>query len=258
VADRERALSFWRDLLGLDARERSDGVLALAPSGQDRVLLLLEVDERAPAPPPDATGLFHVALLLPDRAALARAFLRVDALGGRRYLVGASDHLVSEALYYYDEEGNGLELYADRPRSEWRWRNGELAMGTDPLDLRSLLAEAPKGAGEGPALAPGTVVGHVHLKVGDLARTGAFYRERLGMDVTVSTYPGALFLSWAGYHHHLGTNVWGARARVPPPPGSRGLIGWDVRFPGRTGPAAGEELELTDPDGVRVRVLRGS
>jgi catechol 2,3-dioxygenase len=212
------------------------------------------VDERAPAPPSNATGLFHVALLLPDRAALARAYLRIDALGGRRFMVGASDHMVSEALYYYDEEGNGLELYADRPRSEWRMRGGELAMGTDPLDMGSLLAAAPEGPGDGPALAAGTVVGHVHLKVGDLERTGTFYRDQLGMDVTVRGYPGALFLAWAGYHHHLGTNVWGARVRVRPPEGSRGLIGWEVRFPGGSDAAGGEEQLLTDPDGVRVRV----
>ena len=134
-------------------------------------------------------------------------------------------------------------------------RGGELAMGTDPLDMGALLATAPEGAGEGPALAPGTVVGHVHLKVGDLERTGAFYRERLGMDVTVASYPGALFLSWAGYHHHLGTNVWGARTRVRPPEGARGLIGWEVRFPGAPEAAGGEERILTDPDGVRVRVV---
>ena len=255
VADRTRTLSFWRDLLGLVARDRADGRVALSPAGDDREILLVEVDARAPAPPPNATGLFHVALLLPDRAALARALLRIDALGGRRYMVGASDHRVSEALYYYDEEGNGLELYADRPRSEWRTRNGELRMGTDPLDVRALLAAAPEGAGEGPALAAGTVVGHVHLKVGDLERTGAFYRERLGMDVTVTGYPGALFLSWAGYHHHLGINVWGARERVPPPEGARGLIGWEVRFPGASRAAGGEEHILADPDGVRVRVI---
>jgi catechol 2,3-dioxygenase len=250
VVDRDRALSFWRDLLGCAARERADGTISLTPVGGERELLRLVVDPGAPAPPPDATGLFHVALLLPDRAALARALLRIEERGGRRYMVGASDHLVSEALYYYDEEGNGLELYADRSRESWRRRGGELAMATDPLDLRSLVATIPEGAGEGPALAPGTVVGHVHLKVGDLERTGAFYQERLGMDVTVRGYPGALFLSWAGYHHHLGTNVWGARARVAPPAGARGLMGWEVRF--SEGPR--EEI-LEDPDGVEIRVL---
>ena len=124
VADRDRALSFWQELLGLRARDRADGRIALAPPEDGREVLLLDVDTRAPARPAGATGLFHVALLLPDRAALARAFLRIEAAGGRRFLAGASDHMVSEALYYHDPEGNGLELYADRPRSRWRWRGG--------------------------------------------------------------------------------------------------------------------------------------
>ena len=138
-------------------------------------------------------------------------------------------------------------------------------MGTDPLDLESLLAEVKGAVGKGGAHPPGTVVGHVHLQVEELERTAAFYRERLGMEVTVSSYPGALFLSWARYHHHLGLNVWGARRRVTPPAGSRGLIGWELRFPGASGGPIegggersgedGGELLLTDPDGVRIRVV---
>ena len=243
-------------MLGLEARAYPDGTIALAPAGDDRELVLLEVDADAHSPPADATGLYHVALLLPDRAALARAFRGIEAAGGRRYMVGAADHLVSEALYYADPEGNGLELYADRSRNEWRWEEGELVMGTEPLDLRGLLAKEQAGVDEGPPIGPGTVVGHVHLQVARLERTAAFYRERLGMRVTVSGYPGALFLSWSGYHHHLGMNVWGARVRVPQPPGARGLIGWEVRFPTAVGARLpGDVLELTDPDGVRVRVV---
>ena len=129
-------------------------------------------------------------------------------------------------------------------------------MGTGPLDLRGLLAEEQVGVDGVPPIGPGTVVGHVHLQVASLERTAAFYRERLGICVTVSGYPGALFLSWSGYHHHLGMNVWGARVRVPRPPGARGLIGWEVRFPSAVGARPpGDALEVTDPDGVRVRVV---
>jgi len=173
-------------------------------------------------------------------------------------MIGAADHLVSEALYYTDPEGNGLELYADRARTEWRWRDGELTMGTAPLDLGALLAEVPGGVGGAPPISTGTVVGHVHLRVERLDRTVRFYRERLGMEVTVSGFPGASFLSWAGYHHHLGLNAWGAPTRVGTEPGARGLIGWDLEAPVGIAESGAESYELTDPDGVRVRVrVRG-
>jgi catechol 2,3-dioxygenase len=187
-------------MLGLEPATLSDGRIALTPRGGEHPVLLLEVDPHAPEPAPASSGLYHVALLLPDRASLGRAFLGLEALGGRRFFVGAADHAVSEALYYQDPEGNGLELYRDRPRDEWRRvrRAGgeELLMGSDPLDLEAIVdVSSPPGTGE-PAIASGTIVGHVHLQVADLDATAAFYGERLGMDVTVSSYPGARFLSW--------------------------------------------------------------
>ncbi len=249
VADVARALAFWEGLLGLAAGTLPDGSISLGPAGEARSLLVLRPDAEAPSAPHGSTGLFHLALLLPDRAALGSAYLKLDAAGGRRFFVGASDHLVSEALYFQDPEGNGLELYRDRPRSEWGWSGDEIAMATDPLDLAGVLAAAGQPDPSAPAVGPGTVLGHIHLRVGDLQRTAAFYRTRLGMDVTVSSYPGALFLSWGGYHHHLGLNVWGGGVRTPPPAGARGLIGWDVRAP-----SAPEHQALDDPDGVLVRV----
>jgi catechol 2,3-dioxygenase len=244
-------------MLGLQPSTRGDGRIALTPAGSERPVLVLDIDPRAPDPGPAATGLYHVALLLPERSALGRAFLALDAAGGRRSFVGAADHAVSEALYYQDPEGNGLELYRDRPRAEWRrvQRPGaadELLMGTEPLDLQGLADAAETTTTGAPALAPGTVVGHVHLQVADLDATSAFYEQRLGMDVTVRSYPGARFLSWAGYHHHLGLNVWGARRRTRPPAGARGLIGYDVRFP--DGGRGQDELTLQDPDGVEIRL----
>jgi catechol 2,3-dioxygenase len=250
-------LGFWQGLLGLVPVTRPDGQIALTPAGGDHPVLLLEVDPRAPDRAPASAGLYHVALLLPDRAALGRAFMGIEAGGGRRRFVGAADHAVSEALYYQDPEGNGLELYRDRPRGEWRRVRDpdggeELLMGTEPLDLDAVLRAADAPAPGQAAVAAGTVVGHVHLQVVSLDATTAFYRDRLGMDVTVASYPGARFLSWAGYHHHLGLNVWGARTRTRPPVGARGLIGWSVRFPGAE--PGGDVLALEDPDGARIVV----
>ena len=240
VADLARALSFWEGMLGLAPVTRPDGLVSLRAPGDPHSLLVLAADPRAPESPQGTSGLYHLALLLPDRSALGRAYLALEAAGARRFFVGAADHLVSEALYYQDPEGNGLELYADRPRSEWRQSHGEIAMATDPLDLARLVQEARHPDPSAPAVARGTVMGHVHLRVSDLGAAAAFYRERLGMDVTVSRYPGALFLSWGGYHHHLGLNVWGARGRTRPV-GARGLIGWDVRFPASSDDEPGGE-----------------
>ena len=254
VADSGHVLAFWEGMLGLEARTGADGRIGLRPRNGERDLLMLEVEPRASAPPRTATGLYHVALLLPDRVALGRAFLALEAVGGRRAFVGAADHAVSEALYYTDPEGNGLELYADRPRSEWKSARGELLITTEPLDLMALADAGGRPDPDDPAVAPGTILGHVHLRVENLERTGAFYRERLGMDVTVSGYPGALFLSWGGYHHHLGLNVWGGPLHARPSEGARGLTGWTIRFPGAA-PGGGEDLMLDDPDGVPVRVV---
>lgn len=249
VADVPRVLAFWEGILGLQVTTLSDGSFALAPAGATTALLVLQPRPEASPPPATSSGLYHLALLLPSRAALGGALLKIQAAGGKRFFVGASDHLVSEALYFQDPEGNGLELYRDRPREEWGWNGVEIAMATDPLDVEGVLRSAHDVDPAAPAVAPGTVLGHVHLRVGDLQRTAAFYRSRLGMDVTVASYPGAVFLSWGGYHHHLGLNVWGGRVRTRPPVGSLGLVGWDVRLPGAT---EGDVLE--DPDGVQVGV----
>jgi catechol 2,3-dioxygenase len=145
---------------------------------------------------------------------------------------GAADHLVSEALYLTDPDGNGLELYVDRPRAAWPYRNGQLIMATDPLDLNALLAEADQDPAPWTGVDPGVDVGHVHLHVSDLARAEAFYSGLLGMDVTQRGYPGALFLSAGGYHHHLGVNTWAGAGAPPPPPDAVGLISFALNLPG--------------------------
>jgi catechol 2,3-dioxygenase len=181
------------------------------------------------APPRRSTGLYHAAFLLPTRRALAQAVGRLVSQGVP--LDGAADHLVSEAVYLRDPEGNGLELYADRPRERWARRDGQVLMATEPLDLEGLLAEG--GGGPGGGIDPGARLGHVHLRVSDLGRAEEFYHGTLGFDVTVRAYPGALFLSAGGYHHHIGVNVWGSLGASPPPPGSTGLRHFTVALPGR-------------------------
>lgn len=244
VADLERSLTFYRRVLGLGLLGSAGGRAALgaprAPGAADAEEALVELHEHpgaAPVPRRGRLGLFHFAILLPDRPSLGRLLRHLGDVGVRP---GASDHLVSEALYLHDPDGLGIEVYADRPRSEWRERNGELVMTTEPLDLESLLKAALEGAGTGGGGTPddgawdgmpaGTTMGHVHLHVGDLERASAFYHEALGLDRTVWSYPGALFLSAGGYHHHLGLNTWAADA----PPAGEGharLLEWEMILP---------------------------
>jgi catechol 2,3-dioxygenase len=182
----------------------------------------------APPRPRPSTGLFHLAVLVPTRADLAVALRRVAAAGGR--LSGASDHLVSEALYLDDPEGNGIEIYRDRPRNEWRRSGGELEMATLPLDLDGVLAAAPRES-DGEHVPEGTRIGHVHLEVSALAPVEDFYAGVLGLDVTVRGYPGALFVSAGGYHHHVGLNTWQGAGAPPPPPGALGLDRFELLLP---------------------------
>ncbi len=166
---------------------------------------------------------------MPTRRDLAQALLRIARADWP--LDGASDHLVSEALYLSDPDGNGIEIYRDRPRAEWRHANGQLEMATIPLDLDGVLSELG-GDSSVPAKMPaGTTIGHVHLQVSDLSAAEAFYNGVLGFDVVVRGYPGALFVSAGGYHHHLGLNTWHSAGAAPPEPGAIGLNGYEVLLP---------------------------
>ena len=141
---------------------------------------------------------------------------------------GASDHIVSEAIYLSDPDHNGVELYADRPRSQWTWREGQIAMATEALDLDNLLATI-QGQSEPAGPPPETDIGHIHLHVADLAEAEKFYQEFLGLAVTQRSYPGALFLSAGGYHHHVAVNTWAGSAA--PPPNSIGLVSYRLEVP---------------------------
>jgi len=221
VRDLDRSLRFYTDVLGfVDA-----GTNRLSPPN-GRVLIELHERKDAIARPHRSSGLYHFAILVPSRAALGRSLRR---LVDRRYsLTGASDHLVSEALYLDDPDGLGIEIYRDRPRDSWqRQPNGELAMATDPLDLEGVHDE-PGAETPWQGLESGTVMGHVHLHVPHIDTAEKFYCRRIGFEPMVSTYPGALFVAAGGYHHHLGLNVWTGIGAPPPPENAVGLRSFTI------------------------------
>lgn len=255
VRDLPASVAFYRDVLGFGVvAEGGDSASLGTERGLPLLVLLSRPD--APARPLGSTGLFHVAFLLPDRSQLGAMIRRVDE-GGAAF-DGFADHHVSEAAYLRDPEGNGLELYADRPKEGWRGPGGRTMLTTEPLDVQGLLREAPVPAA---MLPEETVVGHVHLRVSTLEAAEAFYVHRLGFDVVTRDYPGALFVSAGGYHHHVGLNVWGGVGASRPPEGSLGLESFDLvvrpeearlRVLGRAG-----EGDLFDLDDHRIRVVRG-
>lgn len=257
VADPDGVRDFYRDAIGLSELQPEDGIVRLGTGGASgEAVVELAGDPDAPPRPRGTSGLFHLAILVPSRADLARALQRVAEAGWR--LSGASDHLVSEALYLSDPEGNGIELYRDRPREEWPVRDGVLQMDTLPLDLDGVLGELRREDAES-GMPDGTRIGHVHLNVGDLAAAEAFYSGALGFDVTVRGYPGALFVSAGGYHHHLGLNTWAGEGAPAAPEGSRGLRQFKIVLP--RGEALAAEVDrlreagfepAEDEGGVRV------
>jgi len=263
IADLVRSLEYYQQVLGLRVLAQEAGHASLGAEGEDRPLVILD-EERGirPVPHGGLLGLYHFAILLPDRAALGRFVAHLGRLGA---YAGSADHAVSEALYLTDPDGLGIEVYADRPRAQWRHRDRQLHMTTEPLDVRSLLAAAGARAWDG--MPAGTTMGHVHLHVGDLDNAAAFYHAGLGFDKVVWSYPGALFLSAGGYHHHLGNNTW-SRGPRPSPRDAR-LLEWTIVLPGAAdvaGAAASlsasgyaserdaDAVAVADPWGTRVRI----
>ena len=228
VADLDDLTTFYERVVGLQAVERGGHVTRLGAADGEPLIELVGAPDAPPAPS-FSTGLFHLAILVPDRAELARSLQRVAGAGWR--LTGASDHLVSEALYLQDPEGNGIEIYRDRPREEWRRDGDELAMATLPLDLESILGELDPSERQANGMPGGTTMGHVHLQVADIPAAERFYNRALGLDVMVRSYPGALFLAAGGYHHHLGLNTWQSEGAPPPPEGSLGLDRYELELP---------------------------
>lgn len=203
VRDLSGIAAFYENLLGLQRLSGDDATVRLGAG--NHLLLELRGDKAArPGNRRDA-GLFHTAFLMPSRPALARWL--IHAAEARMPLQGASDHLVSEAIYLADPEGNGIEVYADRPRSAWHNTDGSIKMATEALDLNGLAAAA-----DGPwkSAPDGLVIGHVHLQVGDVGKAETFWRDTVGMPV-MAHYPGAAFFGSGGYHHHIAGNVWNSR-----------------------------------------------
>jgi catechol 2,3-dioxygenase len=255
VAELERSVDWYARTLGMRVLSQDAGevVLGTGAGGGPGLVTLVEHTGASPVAAGGRPGLYHYALLLPDRASLGRFVGHLQSLG---VAAGATDHRVSEALYLGDPDGHGIEVYADRPRSGWtRTVEGEVAMSTDPLDPVDLLRAGGDAAWEG--LPPGTVMGHLHLHVGDLEQAESFYGAGVGLEVTVRGYPGALFLSAGGYHHHLGLNTW-ARRRDPAPPDEARLLLWELVVPSSAHvdaalerlAGAGHPVEPTDRGGV--------
>ena len=268
VADLERSLAFYRDLVGyevIDRREKAPRAARLGAMGSE--VTLLELRERPgvrPVPRRGLLGLYHFALLLPDRPSLGRFFRHLQA---NEVHAGAADHVFSEALYLTDPDGLQMEVYRDLPRDQWQSRDGELVSGVDPIDTRGLIEAA--GTVPWTGVPTGSIIGHVHLYVGDLTAGEAFYHGGLGLDKTIWTFPGALFLSAGGYHHHLGINTWAAGAPVATDADAR-LLHWDLIVPDQSSTAAardslqqngaiieedGDAVRAIDPWGIAVRIV---
>lgn len=229
VTSLQRSTEYYERVLGLSPLVLEHGKVSLHAGGDATPLIVLHEQPGVRRAPRRAhLGLFHFAILLPTRAALAQ-FVR--HLGETGVGAGAGDHLVSEAFYLTDPDGLGIEVYADRPRESWMRQGRELMMATDPVDVPALLEHAGQGSWEG--MPAGTVMGHVHLHVGDIATAGAFYSEALGFDRMVTRYPGALFLAAGGYHHHLGANTWAGPSAVAPGASDARLLEWTLFVPHR-------------------------
>ena len=264
VADLERSVLFYERFLGMRVIGRTDDSVGLGAYGEDlEIVHLRQLKSARPVPKRGLLGLYHFAILLPDRASLGRFVAHLAEIGAR---AGMSDHFVSEAVYLTDPDGLGIEVYADRPRDAWRYDERQLQMSTDHLDVDDLVGAA--GGERWTGMPPGTVLGHVHLYVDDIEKAEAFYHDALGFDKVVWSYPGALFLSAGGYHHHLGTNTWAKGAPRATDDDAR-LLEWEiiVPTPKDAGEAArhvkdagyevkqeGSEWILTDPWGTSLRL----
>jgi catechol 2,3-dioxygenase len=229
VPDLSKSLHFYRDLVGLIETRSRGNTTALSASKDGSPLVLLTEDRTARPRLAQSAGLFHLALLYPTRRDLAAAFMRLHEHDWRFH--GFADHGVSEALYLADADGNGIELYVDRPPEDWPYKNGELEMVTEPLNLENLLSELKSPSPQQPA--NGLTIGHIHLQVTNLRSAEEFYHEILGFSVTQQSFPGALFVAAGGYHHHIGLNVWNSKAGSPSKQGTAGLGRFGIRVGSR-------------------------
>ena len=267
VGDLDASIPYYTGVLGFRVIDRQGSVAVLGTLDGSPLIELHERQGARPVPRRGRIGLYHFAMLLPDRAALGRFVAHLAGIGA---YAGSADHLVSEALYLNDPDGLGIEVYADRPRAAWQTHGREIAMATDPLDLRSLVRAA--GGEPWTGMPAGTTIGHVHFHVNTLEEAEAFYQGALGFDKVVWSYPGALFFSAGGYHHHVGTNTWASGAPAATPEDAR-LLEWELRLPATTDIAVasanaatagfdvrtdGDHYLITDRSGITVRLTTRS
>ena len=227
VADLERSLGFYEHVLGFQLHRR-EGEHAYLGAGREDLVALTELP--GAHQPGRASGLYHFAILVPSRLALAQSLRNMIAMGAP--ITGFADHLVSEAVYLPDPDGNGIEIYRDRPRSDWEFQGEVLKMGNEPLDTDALLAELQTETSSWVGLQPETVLGHMHLQVDSLPEAQEFYQRVLGFDLVMNYHHSVGFLSAGGYHHHIAINTWHSLGAPPPADGTTGLRYYSVVLPG--------------------------
>ena len=260
VKEYESAIKFYTEDLGLRIVRQDGNISQLAPGKSSQILLTLVHDPHARIPSRNSAGLYHFAILLPSRADLAKAYLEIGNAG--LAFDGYADHIVSEALYLTDPEGNGIEVYADKPRSAWRLdADGTPQMGTYPLDIDSLLLEVKDRATDKlEAISDGAIIGHVHLKVTEIRQSTNFYHYRLGLGL-MNYWDSAAFLSAGGYHHHIGINTWESSLGPTVEEGWVGLEYFTICVPdpliarelcSRLGSATQNGSVFHDPDGIKL------
>lgn len=264
VRDLDTVARYYEDSIGLQRIDTEKDSVRLGAGS--RTLLHLIKRPGVDLEPRGFAGLFHTAFLLPSRADLGRWLHR--AINAQVMFDGASDHKVSEALYLTDPEGNGIEIYADRPRESWSWTNDQVHMVTDPLDVQGLVQSGGPKAPDTAHLPDGTIVGHIHLRVGGIPEAEAFYRDVLGLNVTARRQ-GATFYATGGYHHHVATNIWASRNAPKRSGAITGLASFELnaidnktfdaaaeRALAAGGRRVGDTIEVTDPWANRVILRR--
>ncbi|RHH71247.1 MULTISPECIES: VOC family protein [Vagococcus] len=266
VSDLTQSTRFYTEVLGLNIKEQTSNSVSFTTNGQD-VLLTITQPKTINKKQEQRTGLYHFALLLPKRSDLAQVVRHFVNLGVR---FGGGDHLVSEAIYLNDPDGNGIEIYVDRDASVWQWSNGEVSMTTDPVDFDDLLKESVVPFWNG--LPKETVMGHIHLQVNDLAKNKEFYVDGLGFDVVSRYGREALFLSDSNYHHHIALNTWSGTQIKHAEKTETGIESYSIVFPSEEKrqetvaslrelgvPVMEEENEVTvfDPSGIKLKLMIG-
>ncbi|MCZ8538264.1 VOC family protein [Paenisporosarcina quisquiliarum] len=267
VADVSRSTIFYENILGLRILEQTKSIVRFTTNGQDAILTIeqpIEVSNHAP----NAAGLYHMAFLLPSKKDLGSIFNHIRSTGYP--FSGASDHLVSEALYLNDIDGNGIELYYDRSPDVWKWQSDMVEMTVDPLDIEGLVASAEQTSFT--AMPEGTVMGHVHLRVANLADAETFYVQGLGFDVVSRYGTQATFISSNGYHHHIALNTWGHPSSIKRSEQTLGLKSFSIVYPddasrqqvvkqlNEIGASVFEQIDYIgaiDPSGVEVQLFVG-